>query len=265
MYSPVSEDDSEKTLRESQTLDELLSLQRSQRSLKQTVWILSTILALCFFALLAGLARPPSKALEYPQLLRTPVPPIPMEVRNFERDPLYADRPNPDSDAAWNHLLPNGRGFVFIQDWEDYNLEPGEETAWSPIYSVALFHQLHCLGVIRKTYWKMIDHYHANDTEFMDELVENLLGPEGEHAHHCFDYLRQTIQCAGDMAMEWPRVEPDTGLRFAVDGWHIPHECKSWDHIVDYMDKNHFNASMNSDIAPDHPHHHKEDGQDGRR
>lgn len=48
-----------------------------------------------------------------------------------------------------------------------------------------------------------------------------------EHMTHCFDYLRQTIACAGDMALEWPRTEP-TGERVAVDGWGIPHECKSW-------------------------------------
>lgn len=29
------------------------------------------------------------------------------------------------------------------------------------------------------------------------------------------------------MTVEWPREEAD-GSRFAVDGWGITHECKSW-------------------------------------
>jgi hypothetical protein len=74
---------------------------------------------------------------------------------------------------------------------------------------------------------------------FLDAIVKN--EPKGlkeikhmfhdldhaSHMNHCFDYLRQTIACGGDMSMEWPRTEPD-GRRFAVDGWGIPHECKSW-------------------------------------
>ena len=278
-YSPVRDDNEEheKMLQDQAgpaSLDELLVLRRSYKSMKQTVYILGIILVLCILVLLAGLARPATKSLEYPRLLKTPVPPsmahstlllfeltnvassVPMETRTFERNALYASRPSPESDAAWNRLLPNGRGFVFIPDWQNYDLPPGEETTWSPIYSVSLFHQLHCLGQIRSIYWKLIDTYHADDTELMDEMVANLLGPDGEHAHHCFDYLRQTLQCAGDMAMEWPRTETD-GRRFAVDGWGIPHECKSWDHIVNYMDLYHFNASANAEIAPDHMHHHK--------
>jgi hypothetical protein len=45
--------------------------------------------------------------------------------------------------------------------------------------------------------------------------------------NHCFDYLRQALQCAGDLALEWPRTEKD-GRRYSVDGWGVPHLCKSW-------------------------------------
>ena len=64
--------------------------------------------------------------------------------------------------------------------------------------------------------------------EWLHKLVGNLLGPDGEHIHHCFDYLRQTIQCAGDMSIEWAREAPEGVQRKAVDGWGIPHECKNW-------------------------------------
>lgn len=29
------------------------------------------------------------------------------------------------------------------------------------------------------------------------------------------------------MTMEWPKVETN-GSRYQVDGWGVPHQCKSW-------------------------------------
>jgi len=89
-----------------------------------------------------------------------------------------------------------------------------------------------------------------NDTAAQEE-VKSMFGKldHESHLNHCFDYLRQTIQCGGDMAMEWPRTEPN-GQRFAVDGWGIPHECKNWGQITDYMAEHHFEHSTVSEIAP---------------
>lgn len=152
---------------------------------------------------------------------------VPMNTHVFERDELYASRPTPETDEAWDRLLPDGRGFVFVEESDKYGLPPGEHTFWGEIYSVSLFHQLHCLGQLRKYHWMLIDGIKANDTKSLNMMADALLGPMGEHVHHCFDYLRQTLQCAGDMALEWPREEAD-GQRFAVDGWGVPHECRSW-------------------------------------
>jgi len=145
-----------------------------------------------------------------------------MNVQTFERNSLYASRPSPESDAAWNALLPEGRGFVYVPESEKYSLPPGEKVFYGEIYSVSLFHQLHCLGQLRKYYWLLVDGVKSNSTS-LKPMVEGLLGPSGEHVSHCFDYLRQTLQCAGDMALEWPRKEED-GSRFAVDGWVSDHK-----------------------------------------
>ena len=76
---------------------------------------------------------------------------------------------------------------------------------------------------MRKAYWTILEGVESGDPR----QSKMLLGPHGQHVGHCFDYLRQSIMCAGDMSMEWPRTEPD-GRRVAVDGWGIPHQCKSW-------------------------------------
>jgi hypothetical protein len=147
-----------------------------------------------------------------------------------------------------------GRGFVYVANSSTYELPPGQHTPWGEIYSVTLFHQLHCLGQIRAYYYRSLAaienpsgseakaaHAHSNQDN-MTKIAE-------EHVGHCFDYLRQGIMCGGDMALEWPRDEPD-GRRIAVDGWGIQHECKSWEAIEDYMKVNHFDRSTNKDIAP---------------
>jgi hypothetical protein len=182
----------------------------------------------------------------------------------FEKHKIYSQRPNDISDEAWNGLLPvsffchyitlhyspllpihpsqslhfphhhlicpqqEGRGFVYIPDWKDYDLPPGQNTTFGMIYSTAVFHQMHCLGQVRRFSWMFLDAIDKNSTQDMLNIKEMFIKMDhAEHMNHCFDYLRQTIQCGGDMAMEWPRTEPN-GLRIAVDGWGIPHECKDW-------------------------------------
>lgn len=56
------------------------------------------------------------------------------------------------------------------------------------------FRQSHCLGQLRKYHWILIDGIQANDTVKSHKMADTLLGPMGEHVHHCFDYLRQTLQ-----------------------------------------------------------------------
>ncbi|TLD25673.1 hypothetical protein E2P81_ATG09330 [Venturia nashicola] len=127
-----------------------------------------------------------------------------------------------------SNIHQDGRGFVFIDNWKDYDLPPGEETEWGMIYSVAVFHQMHCLGQLRRFSWMFLDAITKNKTQEQAAITEMFEKQNhASHLHHCFDYLRQTIACGGDMAMEWPRTEKD-GRRFAVDGWGIPHECKNW-------------------------------------
>lgn len=63
-----------------------------------------------------------------------------------------------------------------------------------------------------------------NDTAKINEII---LDPLQDHMAHCFDYLRQSLMCHGDMTLEWPRTEPD-GRRVVVDGWGIEHQCKDW-------------------------------------
>jgi len=71
-----------------------------------------------------------------------------------------------------------------------------------------------------------MDHHDSHDHQSRE-----LSGHAG-HVNHCFDYLRQSIMCAGDMTIEWARDRH--GVRTDVDGWNIPHQCKNWQEMIDF-------------------------------
>lgn len=85
--------------------------------------------------------------------------------------------------------------------------------------------------------WNLM--YDRVDTkEFLKMWPENVTRPTYEqategpwHFAHCFDYLRQSIQCSADVSLEF--VSKNTGLA-VVDGLDYPHECTNWDVLWDY-------------------------------
>lgn len=52
------------------------------------------------------------------------------------------------------------------------------------------------------------------------------------HMDHCFDYIRQVIMCGGDMALAGENF-PGGSNQFGV-----PHVCKNWDEIYQWLEKN---------------------------
>ena len=78
----------------------------------------------------------------------------------------------------------------------------------------------------------------VNTEKLLHEWPENVTSPTYHeaiagpwHLAHCFDYLRQGIQCSADMSLEF--VSENTGLA-VVDGFNHPHECKNWNEIWKY-------------------------------
>ena len=64
-------------------------------------------------------------------------------TRLFALDQSYVDPPSNATDAAWAALIPRGRGFVDIP--EDTSHKSPTLDDQITMYSVSVFHQLHCL------------------------------------------------------------------------------------------------------------------------
>ncbi|KAI0115753.1 hypothetical protein GGR51DRAFT_361467 [Nemania sp. FL0031] len=148
------------------------------------------------------------------------------------------DEPSVENQLLWDSLVPIGRGFVNISNPQDYGLLPGIPTDEGiDRFSVAMYHQLHCLDALRHQYWRLIK---AMSTPMSDdvrqETVRKML--RDNHAQHCFAYIAESIMCSGDLTIEWAKVESD-GSRKQVDGWGVPHKCKDPEAIRAWMIANH--------------------------
>lgn len=59
------------------------------------------------------------------------------------------------------------------------------------------------------------------------------------HMDHCFNYLRQAIECYADSTVEWAKVNKQ-GQRQGIQGWGIPHhECRDRDTLEAFAVKHH--------------------------
>jgi hypothetical protein len=57
-----------------------------------------------------------------------------------------------------------------------------------------------------------------------------------EHLSYCFDYLRQSLMCHGDTALEGTQTSLGADID-ATDGWNVRHICKPWDRIYTWLDR----------------------------
>ncbi|RDA90683.1 hypothetical protein CP533_4669, partial [Ophiocordyceps camponoti-saundersi (nom. inval.)] len=183
---------------------------------------LYAILTSVITSLILWIFQPPFSSGGSP-LLKTPVPEFPKEIRVFRQNNTFTKPPTPENDRAWNELLPPGRGFVYVENGAQYGLEPGIATDKGEIYSVSLYHSIHCLGLVRRNYWRLIHAVLDASTE-MAEFARREL--DDSHTAHCFDYFRQSFECSADMSLEWPLTSA-SGKRLQVDGEGIPHVCAS--------------------------------------
>lgn len=129
---------------------------------------------------------------------------------------------------------------IQIDDPENYGLHPGlplysnknPPNAVRKKYALSVFHQLHCLKMIREEY---ITH---------TGMSESHSGHDGQtnadhymrHLEHCFDYLRQSAMCCADTTVEWASPNAGPTQKPLIDGWDIPHrQCKDWDRVLEFI------------------------------
>ncbi|CAD6593629.1 MAG: hypothetical protein ASARMPRED_007746 [Alectoria sarmentosa] len=180
-----------------------------------------------------------------------------IKTRRFEENAIFMAPASPESNAAWEALRPKGGGAVVVPNAKAYGLKSGIPMETGPdVYGVSMFHQLHCLTVLRASYYAALNGTLPPFTQPGIELLseEKRLMLLREHTAHCFDYLRQGIMCAGDLTIESAVDLPEKWLEgiskgilrekfgehkpVLIDGWGIKHQCRSFDEAWDWTFRN---------------------------
>jgi hypothetical protein len=94
-------------------------------------------------------------------------------VARFEETKHYQIRTR-EGEEEFQRLLPSSGHRIEIVD--------GDQST-SKTYTVAMFHQLHCIGIIRRE-------------------IQKERKAESQLAHDCLNYLRQVFLCSADSSVE---------------------------------------------------------------
>ncbi|KAL4860740.1 hypothetical protein BDV12DRAFT_208890 [Aspergillus spectabilis] len=120
--------------------------------------------------------------------------------------------PEAGSEPVWDALIPDGLGYIIHPD-----LSPN-------ISVIAVFHQLHCLYLIRRAYYIPTP---ENQTKDFDTGIAR-----HPHVGHCFDYLRLTLLCAADSTLE-PTTEKVNGN----PKWGFEKQCRDYESVKNWAEK----------------------------
>ncbi|TLD34271.1 hypothetical protein PspLS_01041 [Pyricularia sp. CBS 133598] len=194
-------------------------------------WVVALLTAsnfLCFGVLLYALSpAPPPTMVVYPPQPDWFPPQIPIK-KVMHSEPLFGQEPNDESIAAWNSLLPKGRGWVHMRNKTALPDMPGlNQSLPEHIALPSVYHQLHCLYSTMRSYYDLLDIVKNNHTK--RELPKDPAWNK-EHLNHCWDYLRQNIMCTADVTLEWHRWNEKV-----EDGWGYEHQCKDWDALTKWV------------------------------
>ncbi|KIM96901.1 hypothetical protein OIDMADRAFT_32797 [Oidiodendron maius Zn] len=162
------------------------------------------------------------------------LPPLGNLIRTYVGDQrAYYDKDLNVSREAWMSLFPPGMGYVSMDSIKDAGEIPqlfqDMSTDGSGRFCIAAFHQLHCLFLIYADFRRALS---GKLTHQDAHVLQN------GHSSHCFDYLRESIICAADSALEPFRSPFDGGTQGnGVDGFGTVHQCRDFKQLFEWGEK----------------------------
>ncbi|CAN8101699.1 unnamed protein product [Discula destructiva] len=84
------------------------------------------------------------------------------ETVRFVPNRTFASPASPETDKAWMELLGPSNGFIALENPQIYGLGPGRSIDGDKhqVYGVTMFHELHCLIMIRDIYYGLLQAVH---------------------------------------------------------------------------------------------------------
>ncbi|CAJ2512977.1 Uu.00g010960.m01.CDS01 [Anthostomella pinea] len=212
-YQPLAKDEEDQSY---------VALEDQKRSRSQTLRCLAVIA--CFFLTAIGcyfagrLSKPGQASHQKGDAAGSTAPQISVPgivgefvfKSPFSQEPPQGEGAGDASEPIWDALIPNGVGY-----FRDGDLAP-------KISIPTVFHQLHCLYVLRRAYYTR-----SGELQRFDFGKNRTI-----HAAHCFDYLEQSITCAADSTVE-PAEDDANGFL----GSGFPRQCRDFEALKDYVER----------------------------
>ncbi|KAF2752792.1 hypothetical protein EJ05DRAFT_480943 [Pseudovirgaria hyperparasitica] len=158
---------------------------------------------------------------------------------DFDAHGIYRGPPTPEREQAWFNLttrpgieVPRDRIHLLNRTEAD-NLQhvPAEVgTGYTAILEV--YHQLHCLNMIRGYTWWQVGKYPGTPDGLSEDRLMNRM-----HVDHCIESLRMSLQCFGDVTPLLIREVPHSFIGGKAD-FNTHHRCRNFDRIQEWVDVN---------------------------
>ncbi|EJT79688.1 hypothetical protein GGTG_04772 [Gaeumannomyces tritici R3-111a-1] len=136
----------------------------------------------------------------------------------IETSPFQGE-PSPENDKLWANLYDFAISRISTAEARhmDNKTLPIPNDRGRYIVQLAVFHQLHCLNILRKGIYGAVDMSNTDD----------LLGIE--HMDHCVDILRQSIMCNSDVTpTTFARKSLDSDMKLVAE---VVHSCRDFTKI----------------------------------
>ncbi|KAF8533201.1 hypothetical protein BDD12DRAFT_866480 [Trichophaea hybrida] len=139
---------------------------------------------------------------------------------------IYQGPNTPERDKAWEDLydfgisrIPASAAGKLVNKTVPISRDPDYY-----VVELDVFHQLHCLNMIRKRLW-------SNETFSADHELMGI-----EHLSHCIDSLRQSLMCSSDISpLTWVW---DEKAKEAKEIMEVQHTCRDFGKIQEWAREN---------------------------
>ncbi|KAL4908423.1 hypothetical protein BDW74DRAFT_175105 [Aspergillus multicolor] len=145
---------------------------------------------------------------------------------------------HPEVEEAWSAQMPRGRGGILLSPPEyppeNIDLPRAVDNQWG----ISMYHSLHCLWMIHRTYHSYLRAEHSDAAEggglHLPHAHAKTHDSDGhvinDHITHCIDYLRQGVLCAADTTFE------PTDFAGGSSGVGVVHVCRDFEALYTWAD-----------------------------
>ncbi|KAJ6149819.1 Protein of unknown function DUF3328 [Penicillium samsonianum] len=156
-------------------------------------------------------------------------------ANEFLQESIYRGSPTPKLEIAWDRLWRHNDINVPLNKLSSLNRSVDTNWKQTPMQygggaeaNVEVFHQLHCLNLIRQ--YTYLDSYEVPPEGFQRSPEMSRI-----HVDHCIETLRIHLMCAGDVTPVLVRLDESKPLGAEAD-FSTHHKCRRFNKLTEWME-----------------------------